>query len=65
MLLSAKIAPTFDYPVLRDFWLAVDDLGFHFVATYDHFYGLIDHTVPTFEGWTTLPPWRRSCSERG
>jgi F420-dependent oxidoreductase-like protein len=54
MLLSAKIAPTFDYPVLRDFWLAADDLGFHSVATYDHFYGLIDHTVPTFEGWTTL-----------
>jgi F420-dependent oxidoreductase-like protein len=54
MLLSAKIAPTFDYPVLEQFWRAADELGFHSVANYDHFYGLIDNTVPTFEAWTSL-----------
>lgn len=54
MLLSAKLAPTFGYPVLRDFWIAADDLGFHSVANYDHFYGLIDDAGPTFEGWTSL-----------
>ena len=54
MLLSAKLAPTFDYPVLEEFWRAADDLGFHSVANYDHFYGLIDNTVPTLEAWTTL-----------
>jgi F420-dependent oxidoreductase-like protein len=54
MLLSAKIAPTFDYPVLQEFWTRADRLGFHSVANYDHFYGLIDHANPTFEGWTSL-----------
>jgi F420-dependent oxidoreductase-like protein len=54
MLLSAKLAPTFDYPVLRDFWLAADELGFHSIANYDHFYGLIDDAFPTLEGWTSL-----------
>jgi len=54
MLLSAKLAPTFDYPVLRDFWRAADDLGFHSVANYDHFYGLTEATGPTLEGWTSL-----------
>ncbi len=54
MLLSAKLAPTFEYPVLRDFWRAADQLGFHSVANYDHFYGLTDNTVPTLEGWTSL-----------
>jgi F420-dependent oxidoreductase-like protein len=54
MLLSAKLAPTFDYPVMEAFWRAADDLGFHSVANYDHFYGLVDHTVPTWEGWTSL-----------
>ena len=54
MLLSAKLAPTFEYPVLRDFWRAADELGFHSVANYDHFYGLIDNTVPTLEVWTSL-----------
>jgi F420-dependent oxidoreductase-like protein len=54
MLLSAKLAPTFDYPVLRDFWRAADDLGFHSVANYDHFYGLTEASVPTLEGWTSL-----------
>jgi alkanesulfonate monooxygenase SsuD/methylene tetrahydromethanopterin reductase-like flavin-dependent oxidoreductase (luciferase family) len=54
MLLSAKIAPTFDYRVLQEFWTRADELGFHSIANYDHFYGLIDHTDPTFEGWTSL-----------
>ncbi len=54
MLLSAKIAPTFDYPVLQEFWVRADELGFHSVANYDHFYGLVDHANPTLEGWTSL-----------
>ena len=54
MLLSAKLAPTFDYPEMEQFWRAADELGFHSVANYDHFYGLIDNAGPTLEGWTSL-----------
>lgn len=54
MLLSAKLAPTFDYPVLEDFWRSADALGFHSIANYDHFYGLVDPATPTLEGWTAL-----------
>ncbi len=54
MLLSAKLAPTFDYSVMQQFWRAADELGFHSVANYDHFYGLTDNAVPTLEGWTSL-----------
>lgn len=54
MQVSAKLAPTFDYPVLAEFWRAADELGFHGVYDYDHFYGLVDNARPTFEGWTTL-----------
>lgn len=54
MQLSAKLAPTFGYPVLEEFWRAADELGFHGVYDYDHFYGLVDVGGPTFEGWTTL-----------
>ena len=54
MLLSAKLAPTFDYPVLHDFCCRADELGFHSVANYDHFYGLVDLTTPTLEGWASL-----------
>ncbi len=54
MLLSAKIAPTFDYPVLHEFWSRADELGFYSVANYDHFYGLSDMSDPTYEGWTSL-----------
>jgi F420-dependent oxidoreductase-like protein len=54
MLISAKLAPTFDYPVLHEFWRTADDLGFYSVANYDHFYGLTDPKAPTFEGWTSL-----------
>jgi F420-dependent oxidoreductase-like protein len=54
VLLSAKLAPTFEYPVLEEFWRASDELGFHAVWDYDHFYGLSDPAAPSFEGWTTL-----------
>jgi F420-dependent oxidoreductase-like protein len=54
MLFSAKLAPTFEYPVMQDFWARADELGFHSVANYDHFYGLTDMAAPTFEGWTSL-----------
>ena len=54
MRISAKLAPTFDYPVLEQFWRAADELGFDGVWDYDHFYGLHEDRVPTYEGWTTL-----------
>jgi F420-dependent oxidoreductase-like protein len=54
MLLSAKLAPTFDYPVLEKFWRDADELDFHSITNYDHFYGLTEPGTPTFEGWTTL-----------
>lgn len=58
MLVSAKLAPTFSYADLESFWRDADDLGFHAVWNYDHFYGLgVDreqHRMPTLEGWTTL-----------
>ena len=54
MLISAKLAPTFDYAALEEFWRAADELGFHAIWDYDHFYGLADSTTPTLEGWTTL-----------
>lgn len=54
MLRSAKLAPVFEYPVLRDFWRRADDLGYHAVWDYDHFYGLRDEASPTLEGWTLL-----------
>ncbi|MDT5282868.1 MAG: hypothetical protein QOJ20_4063 [Mycobacterium sp.] len=54
MLLSVKLAPTFDYATLEQFWRAADALGFPAVWNYDHFYGLVDPTTPTLEGWTTL-----------
>jgi F420-dependent oxidoreductase-like protein len=54
MQLSVKLAPTFDYATLEQFWRAADALGFPAVWNYDHFYGLVDPTTPTLEGWTTL-----------
>jgi len=54
MLVSAKLAPVFDYAVLEQFWRSADELGFHGVWDYDHFYGLADPAQPTFEGWTAL-----------
>ena len=38
----------------KQFWRAADELGFHSVANYDHFYGLIDNAAPTLEAWTSL-----------
>ncbi len=54
MRISVKLAPTFDYPELEQFWRAADDLGFEAVWNYDHFYGLVDNSKLTHEGWTTL-----------
>lgn len=54
MRISAKLAPTFSYPELEEFWLAADLLGFDAVWDYDHFYGLVRNATPTLEGWTTL-----------
>lgn len=54
MRVSAKLAPVFDYPELEKFWRTADDLGFEGVWDYDHFYGLVDNHMPTYEGWTTL-----------
>lgn len=54
MLRSAKIAPVFAYDVLERFWKDADELGYHGVWNYDHFYGLQDPDADTFEGWTTL-----------
>lgn len=54
MLISAKLAPTFDYPILEEFWRTADALGFHGIWNYDHLYGLVDPAQVTYEGWTTL-----------
>jgi F420-dependent oxidoreductase-like protein len=58
MLISAKLAPLFAYEELERFWRAADELGFHAVWNYDHFYGLggsvTDFRSDTLEGWTTL-----------
>lgn len=54
MLISAKLAPCFPYAQLEEFWRDADALGFHGVWNYDHFYGLVDHSQDTLEGWTTL-----------
>jgi len=54
VLISAKLAPCFEYSVLEDFWRAADELGFYAIWDYDHFYGLTDPAGRSFEGWTTL-----------
>lgn len=58
MLRSAKIAPVFGYDVLERFWRDADELGYHGVWNYDHFYGLYlagqPLELPTLEGWTSL-----------
>ena len=54
MLISAKLAPCFPYETLERFWRDCDELGFHAVWNYDHFYGLADMAQDTLEGWTTL-----------
>ncbi|GAC1423568.1 MAG: LLM class flavin-dependent oxidoreductase [Actinomycetota bacterium] len=58
MLISAKLAPVFDYATLESFWTAADQLGYHAIWNYDHLYGLghnqQDFEAPTLEAWTTL-----------
>lgn len=54
MRISAKLAPTFDYSELEQFWRMADELGFEAIWNYDHFYGLAENATPTHEGWTTL-----------
>jgi F420-dependent oxidoreductase-like protein len=54
MQVSAKLSPTYDYPILEQFWRTADELGFHGVWNYDHFYGLADPAQLTYEGWTSL-----------
>ncbi|WP_313674538.1 TIGR03560 family F420-dependent LLM class oxidoreductase [Mycolicibacterium sp.] len=54
MRISVKLAPTFAYPELEQFWRSADQLGFEAIWNYDHFYGLVDNATPTLEGWTTL-----------
>jgi len=54
MRISVKLAPTFTYPELEEFWCRADGLGFEAVWNYDHFYGLVDNAKPTLEGWTSL-----------
>lgn len=58
MLISAKLAPVFPYDQLERFWIDADELGFHAVWNYDHFYGLgqgvNDMQADTLEGWTLL-----------
>lgn len=54
MLRSAKIAPCFPYEDLERFWRDADELGFHAVYDYDHFYGLVDPSGESLEAWTTL-----------
>ena len=54
VLISTKLAPCFEYPVLEEFWKTSDQLGFHAVWDYDHFYGLVDPSGFTYEGWTIL-----------
>jgi F420-dependent oxidoreductase-like protein len=54
MLRSVKVAQIFDYPALERFWRDADDLGFHAVWDYDHFYGMRDPATPTYDGWSIL-----------
>ena len=54
MRISVKLAPTFSYAELEQFWRTADSLGFEAVWDYDHFYGLANNRTPTLEGWTTL-----------
>lgn len=54
MLRSVKLAQVFDYPVLERFWRDADELGFHSLWDYDHFYGMRDPTTASFDGWSML-----------
>ncbi|MGD1239337.1 TIGR03560 family F420-dependent LLM class oxidoreductase [Mycobacterium seoulense] len=54
MRITVKFDLGFKYPELEQLWRQADRLGFEAVWDYDHFYGPMEHTDPTFEGWTTL-----------
>jgi F420-dependent oxidoreductase-like protein len=54
VLRSVKLAQVFEYSVLERFWRDADELGFHALWVYDHFYGMRDPTTPTFDGWSML-----------
>lgn len=54
MRITVKFDLGFKYPELEQLWRIADKLGFDAVWDYDHFYGPMEHTDPTFEGWTTL-----------
>lgn len=54
MRITVKFDLGFKYPELEQLWRIADNLGFDAVWDYDHFYGPMEHTDPTFEGWTTL-----------
>lgn len=67
MRVSAKLAPTFDYPVLERFWRDADELGFRGVYDYDHFLGLSYTGDAVFEGWVSHTgdrPARRRVERR-
>jgi F420-dependent oxidoreductase-like protein len=55
VLRSVKLAQVFEYPVLERFWRDADEVGFHAVWDYDHFYGMRDPATPSFDGWSMLP----------
>jgi F420-dependent oxidoreductase-like protein len=54
VLRSVKLAQVFEYPVLEGFWRDADEMGFHALWDYDHFYGMRDPGTPTFDGWSML-----------
>lgn len=58
MRISAKLAPVFPIEEMIEFWLTADELGYHGIYNYDHFYGLGNDAEtwdqPTLEAWTTL-----------
>jgi F420-dependent oxidoreductase-like protein len=54
MLRSVKLAQIVGYDELRGFWRDADELGYHGVFDYDHFYGMRDPQTPTYDGWITL-----------
>lgn len=54
MLRSVKLAQVVGYGELHAFWSAADELGYHGVFDYDHFYGMRDPQTPTFDAWITL-----------
>ncbi|MEE6177314.1 TIGR03560 family F420-dependent LLM class oxidoreductase [Mycobacterium sp. 050134] len=54
MQITVKFDLSFKYAELEQLWRTSDRLGFEAIWDYDHFYGPIEHTDPTYEGWTAL-----------